>query len=162
MIKPFDILIDEISYNYINSIHLNDKDYVAYSVEVNWGIGGHSGVDINSGRANAIKILANLLLVAIRQVNIKLYLVSFEGGQAYSAIPGEAEAKIVIPKENIEEFEILVSQCNDAVKAQFSETDPNVEVVCEPSVWHSNVINEEGTHLLLACICYLRQEIYLI
>jgi len=27
-----------------------------------------------------------------------------------------------------------------------------VEVVCEPSVWHSNVINEEGTHLLLACI----------
>lgn len=128
------------------------QDYVAYSVEVNWGIGGHSGVDINSGRANAIKILANLLLVAIRQVNIKLYLVSFEGGQAYSAIPGEAEAKIVIPKENIEEFEILVSQCNDAVKAQFSETDPNVEVVCEPSVWHSNVINEEGTHLLLACI----------
>ena len=56
------------------------QDYVAYSVEVNWGIGGHSGVDINSGRANAIKILANLLLVAIRQVNIKLYLVSFEGG----------------------------------------------------------------------------------
>ncbi len=126
--------------------------YVAYTVSVNWGRGGHSGVDINSGRANAIKILANLLLVSIRQVNIKLYLVSFEGGQAYSAIPGEAEAKVVIPKENIEEFETVVSQCNEAVHAQYSLSDPDIEVECEQSVWHANVINEEGTHLLLACI----------
>ena len=43
-------------------------------------------------------------------------------------------------------------QCNDAVLAQYSQTDPKIEVVCEPSVWHSTVINEEGTHLLLACI----------
>ena len=35
MMKPFDIVIDEISYNYINSIHLNDKDYVAYSDDDN-------------------------------------------------------------------------------------------------------------------------------
>ena len=126
--------------------------YVAYTVETNWGKGGHSGVDINSGRANAIKILANLLLVAIRQTNIKLYLVSFEGGQAYSAIPGEAVAKVVIPRGDIEAFETLVAQCNDAVLAQYSKTDPKIEVVCEPSVWHSTVINEEGTHLLLACI----------
>jgi len=126
--------------------------YVAYEVEVNWGRGGHSGVDINSGRANAIKILANLLLVAIRQMNIKLYLVSFEGGQAYSAIPGEAAAKVVIPREDIEVFENLVMQCHEAVMGQYSRTDPKIEVTCEPSVWHSSVINEEGTHILLACI----------
>lgn len=126
--------------------------YIAYTVSVNWGRGGHSGVDINSGRANAIKILANLLLVAIRQVDIKLYIVSFEGGQAYSAIPSEAEAKIVIPKDDVEAFETLVSQCNDAVHAQYSSSDPEIEVMCEESVWHANVVNEEGTHLLLACI----------
>lgn len=128
------------------------KDYVTYAVEVNWGKGGHSGVDINSGRANAIKILANLLLVAIRQINIKLYLVSFEGGQAYSAIPGEASAKVVIPKDDRENFEILTQQCAQAVNEQYSETDPELEVKCEPSVWYSNVISEEDTHLLLASI----------
>jgi glycosyltransferase involved in cell wall biosynthesis len=51
------------------------KDYVAYTISVSGGKGGHSGVDINKGRANAIKVLANLLLVAIRQCDIKLYIV---------------------------------------------------------------------------------------
>ena len=128
------------------------KDYITLSVSVAGGRGGHSGVDIGSGRANAIKILCNLLLVAIRQTNIKLYLINIKGGQAYSAIPCEAEAKICIPKENAEAFNILVSQCNDAIKAQYSETDPDVMVSTEPAVWHSSVINEEGTHLILASV----------
>ena len=128
------------------------KDYITLSVSVAGGRGGHSGVDIGSGRANAIKILCNLLLVAIRQANIKLYLINIKGGQAYSAIPCEAEAKICIPKENAEAFNILVSQCNDAIKAQYSETDPDVMVSTEPAVWHSSVINEEGTHLILASV----------
>lgn len=128
------------------------KDYITLSVSVTGGRGGHSGVDIGSGRANAIKILCNLLLVAIRQTNIKLYLINIKGGQAYSAIPCEAEAKICIPKENAEAFNVLVSQCNDAIKAQYSESDPDVIVSAKPAVWHSSVINEEGTHLILASV----------
>jgi dipeptidase D len=109
-------------------------------------------VDIGSGRANAIKILCNLLLVAIRQANIKLYLINIKGGQAYSAIPCEAEAKICIPKENAQAFNVLVCQCNEAVTAQYSSTDPDVKVTVEPAVWHASVINEEGTHLILASV----------
>lgn len=128
------------------------KDYVAYDVSVVGGKGGHSGVDINLGRGNAIKVLANLLLVAIRQLNIKLYLINFRGGQAAAAIPADAEAKVVIPSDQIEAFEMLVRQCNDALSEQYSETDPDLEVVCEASVWNSTVINEECTHLLLASL----------
>ena len=126
--------------------------YQACQLTVSGGKGGHSGVDIGKGRANAIKILANLLLVAIRQADIKLYLVSFNGGQAYSAIPDEAEAKVVIPQEDREHFMTLVAQCNYALAQQFGETDPGITVECEESVWHSTVISEEGTHVLLACI----------
>ncbi len=128
------------------------KDYIAYEVSVFGGKGGHSGVDINRGRGNAIKILANLLLVAIRQLNIKLYLVSFYGGQAAAAIPGEAEAKVIIPSDQQEAFETLVRQCDDAVQAQYSETDPTLEVTFDQSVWNGMVVNEEGTHLLLASL----------
>ena len=127
-------------------------DYVAYTVSVSGGHGGHSGVDIARGRANAIKILANLLLVAIRQCDIKLYLVSFEGGTAAAAIPGSAEAKIVIPKDKCEAFDTLVTQCDEALEHQFAETDAEVQIDCEPSVWHSTIVCEESTHLLLAAI----------
>ena len=128
------------------------EGYVTLSVAVTGGQGGHSGVDIGKGRANAIKILCNLLLVAIRQANIKLYIINIKGGQAYSAIPGEAQAKICIPKEDLDAFNTLVGQCNDAVKAQYSVTDPDVIITSETAVWHSSVINEEGTHLILASV----------
>lgn len=126
--------------------------YVAYTVCVSGGKGGHSGVDIVKGRANAIKVLANLLLVAIRQLDIKLYLVSFEGGNAAAAIPGNAVAKIVLPKTDVDKFDTLVTQCDEALEAQFADTDPDVTIDCEPSVWHSHIVSEEATHLLLAAI----------
>ena len=128
------------------------EGYVALSVAVAGGKGGHSGVDIGKGRANAIKILCNLLLVAIRQANIKLYIINIKGGQAYSAIPGEAQAKICIPKQDVDAFNTLIGQCNAAIEKQYSETDPDVAIASEPAVWHSSVINEEGTHLILASV----------
>ena len=128
------------------------EGYVALSVAVAGGKGGHSGVDIGKGRANAIKILCNLLLVAIRQANIKLYIVNIKGGQAYSAIPGEAQAKVCIPKEDLDAFNTLIGQCNAAIEKQYSATDPDVAIASEPAVWHSSVINEEGTHLILASV----------
>ena len=139
------------------------EGYVALSVNVSGGKGGHSGVDIGKGRANAIKILCNLLLVAIRQANIKLYIINIKGGQAYSAIPGEAQAKICIPKGDLDAFNTLIGQCNAAIEKQYwtpsqpprgeeKGTDPDVKVTVEPAVWHSSVINEEGTHLILASV----------
>ena len=128
------------------------ENYAACTVTVSGGQGGHSGVDIARGRANAIKILANLLLVAIRQCDIKLYLVSFEGGTAAAAIPSEATAKIVLPKDKMEAFDTLVTQCDEAIERQFAESDTDVRIDCESSVWHSTIVSEESTHLLLAAI----------
>lgn len=127
-------------------------DYMAYTVTVSGGKGGHSGVDIVKGRGNAIKILANLLLVAIRQCDIKLYLVSFEGGDAAASIPGNATAKIVLPKDKSMDFDMLVTQCDEALEAEYGETDPELTVDCVPSIWKGSIVAEEGTHLLLACI----------
>lgn len=134
-----------------NTMQMPD-DYVAYQVSVTGGQGGHSGVDIARGRGNAIKILANLLLVAVRQINIKLYIVNFNGGVAAASIPGNAEAKIIIPKDDVEDFMSLVAQCQEALHAEFHETDSKISLVVEKGVWHGSVVNEEGTHLLLAAI----------
>lgn len=59
--------------------------------------GGHSGVDINKGRANANKLLAECLakLPGIR-------LVSFRGGEQDNAIPVRAEAVVVMAESGVE------------------------------------------------------------
>jgi dipeptidase D len=52
--------------------------------------GGHSGLDINQGRGNAIKLLARMLREA--QDSVRFELVGMEGGNKRNAIPREAWA----------------------------------------------------------------------
>jgi len=56
--------------------------------------GGHSGLDINLGRGNAIKLLARLLAEASSK--FKFELVSFNGGSKRNAIPREAVAVLSV------------------------------------------------------------------
>ncbi len=126
------------------------KDYIAYKVRVRGGLGGHSGVDIVKNRANAIKVLANLLQVSIQHKHIALYLVKFEGGQASASIPSSAEAMVALPAGAEQDFVDLLIQGSCAVQAQFGVSDPDVEVLYEPAVWHGNVVDEESTRCLLA------------
>lgn len=54
--------------------------------------GGHSGLDINQGRGNAIRLLARLLYGA--QEKFKFELVGLNGGNKRNAIPREATARL--------------------------------------------------------------------
>jgi len=126
------------------------KDYVCYKVRVRGGLGGHSGVDIVKQRANAIKVLANILQVSIVHQHVALYLVRFDGGQASASIPSSAEATVAIPASMEQDFCDILIQGSCALQAQYGVTDPDVELIYEPVVWNGNVIDEESTRCLLA------------
>lgn len=126
------------------------KDYIYYKVRVRGGLGGHSGVDIVKQRANAIKVLANVLQVCIQHKHIALYLVSFEGGQASASIPSSAEALVAIPAAAEQDFIDILIQGSCALQAQYGVTDPGVELLYEPAVWHGTLIDEVSTRCLLA------------
>lgn len=114
---------------------------------------GYTALTVTLGHSNAIKIMANLLLVAIRQLEIKLYIINFIGGEDYSSDPTSCETRIVIPKEDQEKFAYLVAQCNEAITSQYgslNEDDTLLEI--HNGVWYAPVVNEEGTHILLASI----------
>jgi dipeptidase D len=57
--------------------------------------GGHSGLDINQGRGNAIKLLARMLREAQDATHFEL--VGLEGGNKRNAIPREAWAVLACP-----------------------------------------------------------------
>ena len=68
--------------------------------------GGHSGLDIHTHRGNAIKLLNRALVAAAGEMDVRL--VEINGGSMRNAIPREAEAKVVIAKENGRKFKQLV------------------------------------------------------
>jgi len=83
--------------------------------------GGHSGIDINQGRGNAVKLLARMLWQTQTDVVSPFNLISFEGGNLRNAIPREAWADLYVDPENVENlrslFEKAYNKINFEVKA---------------------------------------------
>jgi len=84
--------------------------------------GGHSGVDINAQRANAIKVLAQTLLIIKQQEDIRL--INISGGTAQNAIPRDAEAMIFVPKTQA--VESLVQSAEKILQAEYKNTEPEL------------------------------------
>jgi len=68
---------------------------VAVKVTLKGLRGGHSGLEINEGRANANKLLVRFVREAVASYEARL--ASWEGGNMRNAIPREAHAVITIP-----------------------------------------------------------------
>ncbi|MBQ5899803.1 MAG: beta-Ala-His dipeptidase [Alistipes sp.] len=68
------------------------KNYEFYRFDVSDLVGGHSGDDINKGRANSNKITARLLLEAQQAFDGRMSY--FDGGNLRNAIPREAYAVV--------------------------------------------------------------------
>jgi dipeptidase D len=66
-------------------------------------LGGHTGIDIDKGRANALILAARLLNAAMTRDNISsLQLQSLSGGNAPNAIPRDATFVVVLPSKESE------------------------------------------------------------
>ena len=91
--------------------------------------GGHSGLEINEGRANANKLLVRFIREAV--ANYEARLASWEGGNMRNAIPREAHAVITIPAENEKELLGLVKYCEDLFNEEYSAIETPISFTAE-------------------------------
>ena len=61
--------------------------------------GGHSGINIHEGRANALRVLAGIIL-RLQESCPLCGLAQLGGGQASNAIPASARAQLVVPHQH--------------------------------------------------------------
>jgi dipeptidase D len=101
---------------------------IAAQVRVAGLKGGHSGLEIDKGRGNAVKILARALLV-LEPLGVRLS--SIEGGNKHNAIPREAEAVVYIPKKKWSDAMEAIGEFNARAKAEVSTVDPDLKVTLE-------------------------------
>lgn len=87
--------------------------------------GGHSGLEIDKGRGNAIKII-NRVIMALGAVGARLARI--DAGNKRNAIPRDAVALLFIPKKKLDEAMAIVSSLNAIVKAELSSVEPSLEV----------------------------------
>lgn len=75
------------------------EDFVLMEVFVKDAVGGHSGDDINKGRANAVQILGRFLYDIL---DLDWQLVTIDGGNKRNAIAREAKAVIAAEEDTLE------------------------------------------------------------
>ena len=90
------------------------------------GSGGHSGMDIHKGIANVNKLMNRMLLEINEAVDIRIC--SVEGGGLRNAIPRESASKFIVAPEDIEEAQELAQVVFEAIKSEYSTTDPGLKM----------------------------------
>lgn len=86
--------------------------------------GGHSGVDIHTGRANANKLLVRALLEASQQVDLRL--TELNGGSLRNAIPREANASFVVADADVEAMQSFLQTHLKTIKASLATVEPDL------------------------------------
>ena len=110
---------------------VTDKEDAAVKVTLKGLKGGHSGIEINEGRANANKCMVRFVREAISDLDARL--ASWQGGNMRNAIPFQAEVVLTLPKENVEALNDLVADWKDEICDEFEgiETTENIEFFAE-------------------------------
>ncbi|MFA5404250.1 MAG: aminoacyl-histidine dipeptidase [Ignavibacteria bacterium] len=126
------------------------KKHSAFKIIVKGLKGGHSGCDIHLGRANSNKLLFRLLKHA--EKNFGLRLASVEGGNLRNAIPREAHAVVLIPKDNVKEFEDALKQYEDIIKKEFAAVEPDITIYADKAKTPKNVFDRSTQKNLINAI----------
>ncbi len=121
--------------------------YFCCKVQVKGLKGGHSGGDIHLGRANANKILTRFLTQCLEKYD--LYLCEIDGGNLRNAIAREAQALIAIPEADKHALRTDLNVFASEVQAEYSVTDPELELVMESEPFQSKAIDRDTTSRLL-------------
>ena len=100
------------------------EGYAFVRLEVGDLLGGHSGDDIDKGRANSNKLLARMLLES--ELLYGLRLSRFDGGNLRNAIPREAYAVVGVPAAQKKAFEIYFAEFESLATDEIRLTEPNV------------------------------------
>lgn len=124
-----------------------DSSLSLYTIVVDGLLGGHSGAEIHTQRANAITSLARTLYRVMEEC--EFHLVRLEGGTKRNVIPSVARATIALSKQDAPRLEGIVQRVEKTLQKEFALADPDISVRCiaseeevskGSSVSHSNNI----------------------
>lgn len=101
------------------------EDFELEEIYVKDAIGGHSGDDINKGRANAVQLLGRFLY-SINDLDWQL--VTIDGGNKRNAIAREAKAVIAAEPETLDIINERLEVYAEAVVEEFGAIEQNLKL----------------------------------
>ncbi len=100
-----------------------------FSIKVSGLTGGHSGDDIQKGRANANKLLNRILWQGTKDFGVRISHI--DGGNLRNAIAREAFANVTVPENHSKSLNDFVKLFHLIAKEEYKITEPDLQVKIE-------------------------------
>jgi dipeptidase D len=89
--------------------------------------GGHSGIDIHTGRGNAIQLLARMLF----DIDAPFQLISLEGGSKHNAIPREAFAYIAVQEDKKPDVKKALQERFQEIRFEYKAVEKEMKLIMD-------------------------------
>ena len=130
-----------------------NPSHIAMKVSLKGLRGGHSGLEINQGRANANKLMARFVREAITACNARL--ATWCGGNMRNAIPREADVVLTLPAQDEEKLQTLVKRCEDLFNEEYHVLETPISFKAErverPAMETPEEIQDNLVDAIYAC-----------
>ncbi len=103
------------------------EGYKSFNLSISGLKGGHSGVDIHTGRANANKLLVRFLRQATDLFGIKI--TELNGGSLRNAIPREADASFVIHVDQVDAFKASMNEYLATLRNTLGTVETDIDML---------------------------------
>ena len=136
----------------------NPDNAVGYKIVVKGLQGGHSGMDIIKGLANANKLMARLLYTAYRDFGLRIS--ELHGGGLRNAIPRESEALVIVDKEDTNFFVQRMLVWIDEIKKEYVSLEPNMDISISEAEVSGKVMKVEDQMEVIKAIASAHNGVY--
>lgn len=92
---------------------------ITYQIKLSGLRGGHSGMDINTGRGNAIQLMARML----HALPMGFKLIALDGGSKHNAIPREAVATVRLLENEVETFKRQITERFEQIRFEYKAVE---------------------------------------
>ena len=122
----------------------------AYRVDLKGLKGGHSGVDIDLGRANSNKLMFRFLMQAESDFGVRI--AEAAGGDLRNAIPREAHTVLTVAGTKAKQFEKFVKGYENMYRKEFADTEPTLSFKCKKVKTPAKVMGKTDQYKIIRSI----------
>ena len=130
----------------------------SFEIQIKGLLGGHSGMDIDSGRGNANKWMARILWNLSQQND--LFLEVFDGGGLRNAIPREALCSFNISKADSVKLKLEFEKQKQILKTEYKSIENNISIEISETANPEKVISKSDSAKILNTLCSLHNGVY--
>lgn len=136
--------------HYIPTAPENPSTLFPAVIRVSGLTGGHSGEDINKGRANANKVILRFLFSLLKKTT--LHVAKLNGGNLRNAIAREAEAVILVPMAYKEQLRIDWNIYCATLESELKDIEPDMLLTLESADMPASMLPDEKAHALIRAL----------